>query len=624
LQTVTESKRAGAVLSTPTVSTYTYDPDTGNTLALTITSGASTLETTLYGYDPTRHWLTGVTNEDGSGNILSAFTYSRRADGQITQETESVRQPDGSTDTGTTTYKYDGLDRLTEEAYAGSLAGTSYTADYMMDLVGNRVSEAVTGAGAKSVMNTYNARDELTTAAITASGTTVTTVFEYDDNGSQTTISAGGVLQQTLVYDARNRLVEVDSGSGTVEESILYTADGARAAVTQNGVKTDYIVDGLSMTGYSEVLEEYQGGVLANSYVYGSSLLPIGQNTNTGGSILSSVLLLSDAHSGVRQAYQPGNGILLTQRFDAFGNATARVIAAGSPYTTSIGYRGERLDPILNQYYLRARIYNPSTGRFTSSDSFAGHLANPLSLHKYLYAAANPGNLSDPSGHDPFGAVEMLTVAGINAGLAATLTVAYGIAKGWSWQKIVGYSLLNAVIAFGATYAFFGIAYCWVLAGVPSATALSVTGIMITPAQLGYAIYNLDNAYKHGDDIDKEFAWIEFALALIAFRASRGTALSPDRVPITSWAERGVVPDLNTGRWVQIGRPTWWNYIKTGLIGGKFERVPDFPWFTWKSSNGSFNNFITGFIEHSKLVMPKELGIIVDFVKYLMGQRKIN
>src|SRR5262249_41257415 len=36
LQTVTESKRAGVVLSTPTVSTYAYDPDTGNTISLTI------------------------------------------------------------------------------------------------------------------------------------------------------------------------------------------------------------------------------------------------------------------------------------------------------------------------------------------------------------------------------------------------------------------------------------------------------------------------------------------------------------------------------------------------------------------------------------------------------------
>jgi len=42
---------------------------------------------------------------------------------------------------------------------------------------------------------------------------------------------------------------------------------------------------------------------------------------------------------------------------------------------------------------------NPNTGRFWSMDSYLGSSQDPMSLHKYLYAHANPVNGWDPSGH---------------------------------------------------------------------------------------------------------------------------------------------------------------------------------------------------------------------------------
>ena len=58
--------------------------------------------------------------------------------------------------------------------------------------------------------------------------------------------------------------------------------------------------------------------------------------------------------------------MLLVQRFDAFG---ATVQKAGS-FATPVGYRGERFDATLGQYYLRARFYDPSTGPIASRDSY--------------------------------------------------------------------------------------------------------------------------------------------------------------------------------------------------------------------------------------------------------------
>ena len=44
---------------------------------------------------------------------------------------------------------------------------------------------------------------------------------------------------------------------------------------------------------------------------------------------------------------------------------------------------------------------NPSTGTFITMDEYAGSVFEPVSLHKYLYANANPAMYSDPSGYSP-------------------------------------------------------------------------------------------------------------------------------------------------------------------------------------------------------------------------------
>lgn len=50
----------------------------------------------------------------------------------------------------------------------------------------------------------------------------------------------------------------------------------------------------------------------------------------------------------------------------------------------------EYLDNETGLYYLRARYYDPYTGRFISEDSYWGQDNNPLSLNLYTYAHNNP------------------------------------------------------------------------------------------------------------------------------------------------------------------------------------------------------------------------------------------
>jgi RHS repeat-associated protein len=66
-------------------------------------------------------------------------------------------------------------------------------------------------------------------------------------------------------------------------------------------------------------------------------------------------------------------------------------------FDTDFGYTGELTDGtgLIN---LRARYYDPSTGRFLTKDSWAGDSSTPATLVKWLYANSNPVMYTDPNG----------------------------------------------------------------------------------------------------------------------------------------------------------------------------------------------------------------------------------
>ncbi len=84
-----------------------------------------------------------------------------------------------------------------------------------------------------------------------------------------------------------------------------------------------------------------------------------------------------------------------TYDYDAFGNLTSRTGETENNYL----YCGEQYDSTTGYYYLRARYMNPKSGTFISMDGYSGSIADPVSLHKYLYANANPVMNIDPSGY---------------------------------------------------------------------------------------------------------------------------------------------------------------------------------------------------------------------------------
>lgn len=102
--------------------------------------------------------------------------------------------------------------------------------------------------------------------------------------------------------------------------------------------------------------------------------------------------------------------------YDAFGSLLNSTGTTPNVYK----YRGEQWDPDLGLYYLRARYYNPLTGRFMSRDPNDGHKWDPKSLHKYLYAEGDPVDAVDPNGRGAFFEFVLVTYFAAQRVLIAT------------------------------------------------------------------------------------------------------------------------------------------------------------------------------------------------------------
>jgi len=181
-------------------------------------------------------------------------------------------------------------------------------------------------------------------------------------------------------------------------ESHRTSGDGNRVAKTviTNGVPTTtyYLVDDLNPTGYPQVVEELSGaGVVARQYTYG--LQRIDENQIQNGAWTPSFYGY-DGGGNVRNLTGSAGTVTDTYEYDAFGNSFTVTGSTPNNYL----YRGEQFDSDLGLYYLRARYYNPNTGRFLSRDPEEGQAKIPASLHKYLYASGDPVNRFDPRGRD--------------------------------------------------------------------------------------------------------------------------------------------------------------------------------------------------------------------------------
>jgi RHS repeat-associated protein len=187
--------------------------------------------------------------------------------------------------------------------------------------------------------------------------------------------------------------------SGT-SAMLAYDGFGNRVSKTVGGVITKYLVDELNPTGYSQVFDEMGAGGVTRTYTYGLQRISEEQQIS---SAWTPGFYGYDGGGTVRQLTNSSGSVTDTYEYDGFGNLLNSTGTTPNAYL----YRGEQFDTDLGLYYLRARYYNPLTGRFMSRDPNDPKLMDvnrnpidPKTLHKYLYAGGDPVNMIDPRGRE--------------------------------------------------------------------------------------------------------------------------------------------------------------------------------------------------------------------------------
>jgi RHS repeat-associated protein len=343
------------------VTAYTYDA-AGNRASMAYPNGT----VAEYTCDALNR-LTNLLNRKAGGAVISSYAYTLGPAGNRTRVVEhSGRAVD---------YSYDAAYKLTEERINDPVTGLR-TISYTYDPAGNRLTKT---DGGVTTSYTYDANDRLLAEGGNA--------YTYDANGNTRTRTATGE-NVTYGYDFRNRLAQAQITAGASSSTVAYAydADGIRVRKTVDGAVTNYLVD--ANRDFAQVLEERDGaGALVVSYVYGDDLI-----SQKRGSAVSYY-----HYDGQMSTRQLSNGTqIVTDEYvyGAFGETLQRVGSTNNEYL----YTGECNDLNTGFYYLRARFYDPSLGRFVTADRHPFDPFDPPTLHRYVYAKNRPTDLIDPSG----------------------------------------------------------------------------------------------------------------------------------------------------------------------------------------------------------------------------------
>ena len=264
------------------------------------------------------------------------------------------------------------------------------TTTYSYDSRGNRLGMTVDGANGYTVENTFDKNNkQLASEKTMLDGSVKTTAYTYDNQGNLikeisetlkpiTEESEEGNLAigfweddaknhalAEYEYDAYNRLTHIFKGG--VRADYTYTADGLRSSQTVNNITSRWVWDGTRLVKDGDT-----------NYYYGLSLI-----SSSAGNYY-----VLNGHGDVAALTNEQGEKVRAYSYSAFGIEENPDWDDENPFR----YCGEYYDKGIGAIYLRARTYDPSTGRFTTEDPAKD------GLNWYVYCSNNPIRYIDPTG----------------------------------------------------------------------------------------------------------------------------------------------------------------------------------------------------------------------------------
>jgi RHS repeat-associated protein len=132
-------------------------------------------------------------------------------------------------------------------------------------------------------------------------------------------------------------------------------------------------------------------GVIVKTYIYANGQV---LSRHDGDYSAPRYFYIHDRTGSTRQIINTSGYVVRYYTYEPFGE----VLEEGGTLTNNMMFTGQYFDTEIDQYYLRARQYDPHISRFTTRDPIFGKFEEPLSLHRYLYCLNDPTNCTDPQG----------------------------------------------------------------------------------------------------------------------------------------------------------------------------------------------------------------------------------
>ena len=527
--------------------------------------------TVSYKYDVCSRLINEIVTDKDS-NVLMFYDYSYGKAGEKTKAVEITRESSESTTVRVikNEYKYDELLRLTEEkisindsvdfddvinidsenitlatdtiTYQGTIENK-----YAYDKVSNRTGKTTKVTGnvddytedveTGNTIYTYNELNQLiksetvkvpeTESFVNASETNadiLTINYTYDDNGNLT--SEHGTKDKTYTYDAENKLLTatVSSGNAVTIESYTYDYEGNRISKQVNEEeKVFYLND--TYTSLTQVALELTKNTdntykVNKYYTRGLELISADINNNE---LFNHKIYIQDGHGSVT-ALVENSKITDTYTYDSYGIMLKKTGDTDNDYL----YTGEQYNESTGLYYLRARYMSPETGTFTTMDTYAGTLDNPVSLHKYLYANGNPVMYTDPTGN--FSLMETSVAQGIQATINTIITPGFSLQKMLTLANlaVTAYDVATTIrMVFCGEATVLDVALCivkgLVVQSLISCVATAVFGeaaaFMLKLVGIGQDTYGLIEAIKSKDPKEIAVATVRLAVSVFTLKS---------------------------------------------------------------------------------------------------------